>query len=292
MATKQEDLLSFARAALPAWFTSDERIQEELHAFAEQHAVAWEVIEYWLRQTRILLADGPVGSLPDWLGQLAIDRGTRRQDGEDDDVLRERLRNREELITRVSLLAAAQAIVDADPDFGTGTVAMLELRRDRAFFVDLVADTGTGGVFTGPVDDVMTFTPDAGFDGHRPPFRAIEPAVEHRIELAGGAIGDNEGDFVITGISGNGASFTNAIGVADVDPTMGWTVTRYRGGNLRTGFAHSYLSRGYRMGSQRSTFIMILPFGTTAGTEAGIREMLRIKKGAGIKAILERRTSP
>ena len=52
------------------------------------------------------------------------------------------------------------------------------------------------------------------------------------------------------------------------------------------------MSRGYRMGQSRSSFVIILPFGSTSGTELAVQEMLRLKAAGGIKVIVERRTSP
>jgi hypothetical protein len=54
----------------------------------------------------------------------------------------------------------------------------------------------------------------------------------------------------------------------------------------------AYLGRGYRMAKPGSAFIIILPYGSTAATAAAVREALRQKKAAGIRALVEWRQSP
>lgn len=67
----------------------------------------------------------------------------------------------------------------------------------------------------------------------------------------------------------------------------------FLGKDPATGFARSYLSRGYRITTWRpSSIILILPFGSTPGAIKAAAEMLRIKKAAGIKATIEVRRIP
>ena len=77
---------------------------------------------------------------PDWLDQHARDRGTRRQFGEADPALRDRLRNTPEALTRESLLDSINSILSAEGLADTAN--MVELTRDRAYF----------GVFTSDAD--------------------------------------------------------------------------------------------------------------------------------------------
>ena len=86
----------------------------------------------------------------------------------------------------------------------------------------------------------------------------------------------------------------NASGVAGVDAATTWTLNKHDvEGNLRDGRQRAYFGRGYRMSSQRPlTFIIILPFGCTAGTQTSVAEMARQKKVFGVRSIVECRANP
>lgn len=225
---------------------------------------------------------------PDWLQQHARDRGTARQLGETDAALRERLRNVPDAVTRPSLLTAAQAIVDAAGV--VGTVALVELRRDKGFFRTAASDAGTDGTFTGVAPD-LRFEPLAGFAA--PPFRAIEEEVEHRIVFSGASLAGNDGTFTITGLAEDAAAYTNASGAAAVDTSLTWTVQKHdRDGNLLDGFQDSFLSRGDRMGDDRAAIVVILPFGCTESTRQSVLEEIRQRKGAGVQVFVECRLNP
>jgi hypothetical protein len=295
LSAEGEELLRFGRDAQPAWFRDDERQMEELGGSAATMQATRETLVYWLdTQAHILTAEGPTATTPDWLGQHAIDRGTRRQDGETDAVLRERIRNVPESLHRDAILDAINAILEAQGI--TADAAMLELRPDRAYLQVREPDLGTGGTFA-KTGDVVTFTPAAGFDDGSPPFRPpeVEPAQEHRSVISGAATAGNDGTCVITGIGGNGAQYTNAGGAAEVDATVSWRVDRYQRGTLRTGGSGrraAYASRGYRAGASRSAILIILHFGATEGTRLAVLEAMRQKKAAGIAAIVEARQVP
>jgi len=297
---EQTRLLNFARAVLPSWFTSDERIQEYLSAVAVMTDGVIQQHDDWFKNTLITTAVGPTGNDPDWLNQHAVDRGTSRQDGELDVALRARIRSVPDALTRDTIIAAAQAIIDAEAI--PGTVAMVELPRDRAFFRTSTSDTGTGGTFTAPdVDGNMTFVPDAGFALGPggvvvPPFKAptVEERVDTKLVISGAADANNDGTFPITGMVGDAVEYQNPAGSGAADAGATWTVQKFdRDGNLLDGFQDSYFNRGDRMASSRpSKLILILPFGCTPGTEASVREMLRQKKGAGVLGIIECRLNP
>lgn len=286
----EQELFDFAVAALPKWFTSDERHREELRGFAKIFGSALETIRYWFAQTLIGTADGPFPGLPDWLNQHAVDRRTRRQASEANAALRSRLKNPEDAITRPALLTAVNAILATEGI--SGTAAMLELPRDAAHLGDYTAMTGTGGAFT-KSGDVVTFTPTV-LPWPTPPWQAasVAPERRHQIVLATAEDAGNNGTFTITGLNGNGAQYTNAGGVVNaVDTTVTWTVNRLDGSNNKTDtFSRAYLGRGYRIAPRSpKTIIVILPFGSTEGTASSVREILRQKKGAGVRAIVERR---
>lgn len=221
---------------------------------------------------------------PDWLALHAADRNTFRQDSEEDPALRLRLRNVPDAVNRVSLLSAAQELVD---DAGiSGTVGMVELKRDGAFFGTSQSDTGTGGLFTKISASNVTFQPATQFAG--PPFRSIEPTRKHRLVLSGAATAANNGSFIITGLSGNAAIYANASGVTEDDAVVTWTVEKLdRDDNLLDGFPHAFLDRGFRLGELHPVIIMILPEGCPTGLVNSVREMLRQKKGGGVLAFVE-----
>lgn len=287
-------LLRFALDALPTWFGEDDREVEELGGAAALFQLTREQIVYWFSMAKLSEAVGPTATTPDWLGQHAMDRGSRRQEGETDAVLRERIRNVPEALHRDAILDAVNAVLDAQGI--AADAAMLELRRDRAYLVTRAPDLGTGGTFV-KTGSVVVFTPATQFDDGRPPYRPanIAPPEEHRLVISGAATAGNDGTFVITGIVGSGAQYTNAGGASEVDATVSWRVDRYQRGALRTvgsGKRAAYASRGYRAGSSIATILLILPFGATEGTRLAVLEALRQKKAAGVRVIVERRQVP
>lgn len=288
---EEQELFDFAVAALPKWFTSEERHREELYGFAKIFGSALATVRYWFGQTLIGSAQGPAPGLPDWLNQHAIDRGTRRQANETTEALRERLRNTPDAVVRDALLDAANAILAAE--LVAGGAAMLELPRDGACLGSYASDTGIGGVFEAGTGTQVKFTPSGGWA--RPPYRhadVVRKIRGFRLDFAGASNSANDGQFPILGLEGDAAIIDNAAGVPGPDAGVTWTVRKLdRRGHVRDGFARAYCSRGYRASSRRRTIVMILPFGSTAGTEASVKEMLREKKAAGVKRIIERRQS-
>jgi hypothetical protein len=298
-ATEQK-LLDFAKGILPTWFTSSEREMEFLGAAAKIMGQAQAQVDDWFGNALIGDAVGPVSFDPDWLNQHAVDRGTARQDGETDVALRARIRGVEDALTRSAILIGAQAIVDAEAI--VGTVAMVELKRDAAFFQTSTSDAGVAGAFTAPdAGNVQRFTPVAGFNGL--PFRSIEEARTHKLTtiLATGG-GNNVTDAVITGLDGDAITFVNAGGFVEAaDAGVVWVVKKYdRDDNLLDGFDDSYFgddmapsdsAQADRM-ADRNSITLILPFGCTDGTRSSVLEMLRQKKGAGLLALVECRANP
>lgn len=295
LTAEEQRILDFATAAMPAWFTSDGRVQEFMGEAAKVMGSAKAQAVHWNGQTLILSAVGPVGDEPDWLEQHAQDRGTSRQDGETDAALRARLRAVPDALTRPTILAAAQAILDAE-GIPSPLVAMVELPLDKGFFRDSTADTGTGGEFFGS-PPAMEFAPTVKFKvgGGGGGGSILRPViVGGDITFAGSLSAGNDGAFAVSGLNGARVQFSNASGVVEVDGVTGWTQTKKdTSGNILDGFKDSYFSRGRRMSREPPVkIILIIPFGSTTGTEAAVLEALRQKKGAGILGIVERRTSP
>lgn len=295
LSADEQELFDIGRDNLPEWYASDSRANEFLGAAAKITGSARAIASRWLREATLLtLASADVDE-PDFLDQHARDRGTSRQSGESDEALVKRLRTVEDALTRPFLLAQVQAMMTA-AGFA-GTPVMVELPRDAAFFGRYLADGGEGAyTCTALGSNRMSFTLPAGQSWARPPFqRSPSAAPTFKLTLSSG--GANDGTFVITGLDGDKALYTNASGSTEtVAPTSDWSVDRYDvDDNLRTGTINSrcYFSRGYRMAhNPPSAIIVILPFGTTEGFAASVLEMLRQKKGGGIRAAVERRLSP
>lgn len=296
---EEQKLFDIAIAALPDWFTASSRDREFLAGAAKEIGAAKVQAEYWLvTQARILTAEGPIGTLPDWLDQHARDRDTRRQDGESNAALRDRIRNVPESLTRSSLLAAVIDVVTAAGE-PTAGIAMVELPRDQAFLGKQNPMTGTGGTFVGPVSTVMTFTPTV-LPWPASPFSSVVSPngriLKRKITFVGSLSAGNDGTFETTAMLANGAQYVNASGVAEVDATVAWEVDRFDVNDVivTENRDDAYYGRGYRMGrkGRAGTIIVILPFGCTEGTRQGVLEMLRQKKGAGVIAIVECRVNP
>lgn len=290
LSEREQKYRDFAANALPSWFTDQARAEEYLGALAKIFDAMHSVIAFWIDQTRILLAQGPTGTEPDWLNQHALDRGTSRQSGETDEGLRKRIRNVPDALTRPLILDAAQEIIEAEGV--AGTVEMVELRRDKAYVGNFVSDSGVGGTFTKPGGSTARFQPLVPFAA--PPFNEIDPGFGHDLAISGAASAGNNGTFPVEALFDDSAEYVNASAVAEIDLAVTWAVQKKdQDDNLADGFARAYVGRGYRVGTGRpNTIILILPFGSSAGTVASVEEMLRQKKGAGIRAIVERRLVP
>jgi len=287
----EQKFYDFAKAALPKFLFQRDRPEEEMGALAKMFSAVRDQIKSWFTQSYITTA---TGAGPDFLNQHAVDRATRRQSGESDISLRERLRNVPDAVTRPTLLSAVADILDAESIVYDPAVypAMVELNRDAGYYRDATSDSGTGGTFSGTAPN-MVFTPTVDFD--RPPFRSVEELITHKLVISGAATAANDGTRTITGLAIDGAQVANASGVAEVDATVSWTVAKYdRDDNLLDGFKDSFYSRGDRYGlaSGRPELVVILPFGCTAGIQASVLEMLRKKKGAGVIARVECRLIP
>lgn len=324
-ATEQE-LYDFAIAAMPDWYKELDRTKEELYALAKIFGSVKKVVAYWFDMAMIGTATGPDakdtdwdtdwavaipgGTLgPDWLEFHAEDRGTRRANGEIDAVMRERLRTAPDAVTRDAILAAAQAVVDAQTDPSVvGDVDMVEFPRDAAYLGTYTQDTGTGGTF-GKVDSLMSFYPATAF-AYPPYFGNISGRVKTtQITFSGCDDPNNDGTFEIIGLGalddGDGyptitvVFYTNASGAAAVDAGLTWATERLNWQDVVIdGHGRAYVNRGFRVWRGQSAtgqkkamggVLLLLPYETTEGTRLAVREQLRQIKAAGIAGIVQRR---
>lgn len=307
LSADEQVLFDFAKGSLPRWFTSSVRAMEELGAFVKVFNRARQQTVFWASQTYIKNAVGAATGEPDWLEQHARDRGTSRQDGEDDAALRARLRNREDMLIRSALLALILSMLEAagvvDPLAlpVPPTWGLVELRRDRAFFGDFFSAYGAiggGGAYHCDAlgGGAMEFTLPAGTLWPTPPFQPAPAKYTFKLTLISGGSPTNDGTFVITGLDGDKAKYTNLSGATQTVPgDSEWSVTRYdQAGHQLTGFARSYLSRGYRMsGTGRlAGLVAILPYGSSEALRLAVLEALRTRKAAGMPLAVERRLNP
>lgn len=285
----EQALYDFAAGALPSWITHPDPF---LSAAAKQIGAALAHARYLNAQTLIGTASGPTATTPDWLNQHARDRDTTRQAGESDAALRERLRTIPDALTRSALLDSANAILAAAGV--TGTAALVELPRDAAWVGTYAGMSGTGGTFA-QVGTSSRFTPTM-LPWPTPPYRApgVTPELSWTITISGAGSAGNNGTRAITGMVGDAAAVTNGAGVAGADPTASWIARRLDVLGNGTDFAaRSYAGRGFRASVGRPLkLIVILPYGTTAGTAASVLESMRQKKAAGFAVVVERRINP
>lgn len=292
LTSEEQTFFDFAKDALPAWIRDGD---EFLFGAAKMFGGVKATIDYLFGQALISTAVGATATTPDWLDQHARDRGTGRRNGEGTPTLRSRLRNTPDALTRAALLANANAILVASG--GSADAALLELPRDAAFWGTFDAMTGVGGTFTAPVANIQAFTPDVPFA--RPPRDGTDQGWDWILTTTGAADPNNDvAAAPITSLSGNAAKYTNAAGSADGDATVVWTAEKRRWSGIVTpvvadGRARFYWGRGYRLKNPRPMMlIMILPFGTSAGTAAAVLEMMRQTKAAGFVARVEVRANP
>ncbi|HUS27542.1 MAG TPA: hypothetical protein VMZ53_03510, partial [Kofleriaceae bacterium] len=209
---------------------------------------------------------------------------------EDDPTLRDRLRNAPDALTRASILAAVNATLLANGI--TDPAGLVELPKHGAHSRTWTLPTGTGGTFA-VAGTTVTFTP-AVLPWPRKPYRSpvLVPFGQMQLFLSGCANAANNGLHVITGLDGNAAVWTDASAVAGIDASCSWQLRTYNAeGFLQDGEGRAFSRGGYR--SARLVplrIVIILPFGSTAGIEASVREALRTKKAAGIAVTVERRT--
>jgi hypothetical protein len=301
---QETELYDWLRSSLPRWFfEDDEDAQEIWGAIVKGSQPTRAQADQWLEATYILTAEDI------WLDQHARDRGTFRQSGESDDVLRDRLRTVEDAVTPPALKAAVDSVLAAAGV--AGTCALVELRRDRGYFGRWDPLTGTGGTF-GEAATAL-FTPDVAFTF--PPLQAGGSSGEpfdFALVITGSADPADDSpvnsyDFMITGLDGEAVKYADPGLTTGPDPTTAWEVHRYVDGTTSlltasvealpptgAGRKKAYLSRGWRMGSsgRPSSLIVILPYGTDAATALAVAEALRRKAAGGFRRYVERRTSP
>jgi hypothetical protein len=295
----EQKIYDFIRNSLPRFLFAQDNLEEIFGAIVKAFDQVRQETEALFDASLITSATaGP----PDYLGQHAIDRGTFRQDAENDAALRDRLRTIDDVVSRPALIAAAESVLAAESI--VGDVHIVEIRHGRIYFVLRSHQGGdSGGIFSGTPPD-MLFKPPTGETFTRGRYspttisrkaqRLVNPTgfADTKLVISGANNAGNDGTFDVTGVDGDYVTYTNASGVVEVDGVCTWEqkATDYQG-NVIDGWRAGYLSRGYRMGNN-FTIVVILPYGSTASTEAAVIERMRQACGAGIDVVVERRLIP
>lgn len=276
LSAEEQDLLTWLLSSIPRWFWMDDprfSVQELWASVVKSMIEVQRQGEDWVRATFILTATDV------WLSQHARDRGSFRQSIESDPALRERLRTYEDAVTVPALLAVAQSILTAEGI--SGQPFIVELKRDKGFYLTETPIGGVGGaiVATGTTCTIDTGVQLSGYEKR-----------QELITIAGAAHAANNGTFTITDVIGdNTIAYTNS--TPGFTEALGAGTWQVRANYLNR--RNAYMGRGYRMSVVKpSSFIVILPFGSTAGTVEALLEAYRLKKAAGFGAIVERRQSP
>ena len=297
----EAELFAAGLGAIPPVFRDNARLLEDIRMLAKQASVAKAVAAGMLARAWVGTATVDTGWTdeatptphavlgPDWLDFLAEDYGTHRTNGETDAVCRARLRTVPSGVIRKELLAQAQAITSAAGVMGT--VAMLEMPRDAAYFGEYTTDTGVGGTFASG-----SFLPATGFASGHPPFWGGESGRvgASSITFRSATNPANNGTFPITGLSGDSVTFAG--GAAGSDSSVIWTIARIYGGRYvgqPLSGGRAFFSRGWRMwrgqpasgaGGHKGIagIILILPSGCTSTTRLSVLEMLRQRAAAGV----------
>lgn len=133
LTTDEQELFDLAPANLPKeLFRSSP--QEPMQAAAKLLGAARAQLKAWVDAAYLKTSAG------DWLDQHAKDRSTRRQNGESDAALRERLRHVEDALTPSAILSAINAILTAEGV--PGSAALVVLPSDQAFVGQCFASRG------------------------------------------------------------------------------------------------------------------------------------------------------
>lgn len=186
LTSEEQKLFDLAKRAMPDWYSNDERANEFLGLAAKAIGVAKAQGDFFFN-THAFIKTADLDTGVDWLNQLAVDRGTRRGNGETTAALRDRLRGR------------------VKATYGTG----------GAFTAPVL----TGGKW------IQTFTPTnslgvrAYIGDHLVLFAASNARNNSPVDVNG--IGPG---FTVTGVSGNTISYENFNGVSSggTDAAVGW----------------------------------------------------------------------
>lgn len=291
LSANEQEFYDLAKQSLPRFLFQDGEAQEMINGFAKIFGPVRSQIEFWQEMGRISTATDI------WLDQHAVDHGTRRQTGESDASLRNRLQTPEDAVTLPAL--------DGVANHYTTTSAFVELRTDRAFLRNPTRITLPAA---SAIADASGLT--IGYDSNLNFGETEDYEWDKNGSVSGGVIRINIATAVtaldvaaafVDAVNANSTLFNAA--VDQRDQATVWISRKSDGSGTYaettlTGYAQVYprdlafCDRGYRCGDDRNTLIAILPYGTSADTAAITEEALRQKKAAGVQLIVETRQNP
>jgi len=294
LSADEQAMIDHSRNSLPRWLTSGvSSTLEWLHQYKTIFDTTLQQAKGWIYSTYLSYASGAA------LNQHAIDRGTTRQNAESDSALRERLRNISDALTEPALLFGVDSILDS-----TGILAQ--------FRVQQYVTTGWNTVFqakhtssNGGFQTKLTLSLVS--DGTNPP-TLVENSITGStiIHFSAGVttrvavenLVNSSSSFFI--VETNSSSPSTVLTSSNAFTAHNFYLSRIVGLRRDRGHMHSnthchaFASRGYRMTglARPSSYIFILPFGTTAATGSSVGEYLRKNGPGGYNYMIERRLNP
>lgn len=291
LSSEEQALFDHMRNMVPRWLTEGPNSKKEwLYAFAHILEAARLQGQLWIDLTYLDLAVGIE------LDQHAIDRGTSRQNGESDAALRERLRSISDAITDPALTAGVDQILD-----GTGQLADFRVQAYTKSGWTSELETYFTVSAGGPQTQLTFQTVNDGTN----PATLVQTGNAAVLHYSAGVTTRAQAETLINAstifrVKTSTASSASTLTANDVFGPKRFYLSRIVGLRRDRGFMHvsgsstAFLSRGYRMTNhgRPMSYIIILPFGTTAATALSVGEYLRKNGPAGFLYIVERRLNP
>lgn len=282
-------LIRIAKASLPEW--ARESMPEAYAASSAMAEMVGQTIEEWLStQSRISTATGM------WLDDFGVARSMPRGSGESDALYRARLLGATSGVTATDFITDVQAMLTAAGVMSPAYV--VELPAQCAYMSTNPSWSGVGGTFATGFGGVLQFAPTVAFPGNPfvPP-GTLDCIRERKLVISGAANASNNGTFTVTAVTAsNAARFVNPSAVVGLDAGLSWRVDAYDAFGVLlspgAGAPSAYLGRGYRLASALPMFVVMLPYGTPDGLFSSVVQLAASRKGAGIRALVERRETP
>ncbi len=279
LSSDENDLFDIAKGAIPSVMFQDEMSQELIAAFAKIFGASRVQMDAWLAETYILDADGF------WLDQLALDRNYRRQVGESDAALAQRIRTFADCVTPAALLALVNAALAAQ---SLGTGYLVEVRRDKAY-------VSTGYVrITLPAKALLADGDHFTLDSNAYEFDTNGAVSGGRtaIDISAAVTASDVAQATLAAITAHyptsGVPQLGTCADVIVEGVTTWTEVVTETTFTINSEHFAYLSRGYRIGKNRvPRIIVILPYGTDSGTSMGILDILQRNKAGGVAVSVE-----
>lgn len=282
------------RSAIPRWVTEGSSpALEWLYALAHVTDQAHTQASEWRDCTYISLATDRC------LDQHALDRGMTRGAGEDDAALRARIQKITDSATEPALIAGVDQILDAagiraifrtHPNLTTGWNSTFRAKKTTAHGghqTELRLSTVSAAVHPPTLtENSTTYLTTINYSSGVTTRADIETLVDAQSSWFEVDQVDSVGSTALLA----GDAITN------VPFYLSKIVNVRRDGAHfhTTGNSRAYLTRGFRIMATppAGTFVVILPYPTSAGVAEGILQYVLKFRAAGFGPVIERRTTP